>query len=79
MTCMCGKGKPPGQTYCFNCWLNLPASICYRLLDEDSGRRALAHIDAEAYIRSQTPSSAMPKRHRFLPQDRKTASTGEHS
>lgn len=83
-TCVCGKFMPEGQMFCFNCWLELPATIAYKLLDSDPGRRSLARLDAEADIRHRSernglrhvgPHPAVPQGR--APIDRKTASTGE--
>lgn len=77
--CLCGKFRPVGQHFCFNCWLDLPASIAYKMLDSDPGLRALAVLEAEAYIqhRGEPPRRAMSPNAEPI-QDRKTASTGEH-
>lgn len=77
--CLCGKFMPVGQHFCFNCWLDLPASIAYKMLDSDPGRRALAVLEAEAHIEQWGERSrrSMAPHAEPVP-DRKTASTGEH-
>lgn len=80
-TCVCGKFMPEGQMFCFNCWLELPATIAYKLLDSDPGRRALAKVDAEADIRHRSgrdkPRHASSLSAPAPAIDHKTASTGE--
>lgn len=71
LTCTCGKFVQPGQVFCFNCWLMLPASIAYRLMDSDSGRRAHACIDAQYFLEHQ---GNPPKK--LVPLDRKSAAAG---